>query len=374
MTVPAEPILIGGKSVYLKFFAMPRNAGDPRRIEGTLTLVGQEGVLTLDALVGPQGAPGEPSPIIRPEWGSPVTTVGDLPALATLDESDDGRAWYIEGQWHVYSYQANEYVVIQGSIPGPPGVTPDISVTAEVIEAADGQFTYGDIEVIETGTSFAPNFHIRIPALPGPEGPASSIELASDYDDTVPSEAGDFLVKLDNDKWGPGTPNFFVPKKYTIPHNAFIATTSSSARFLIASLAIPAQDFDWYPDVVGHVRLARSGLFSSAQCRVEVRIGPTSTAGTGESSPLCALGPYDPSVALLDSITQVHILPHFSDSDDPDRSLSPDSQVGRCEAGTGYTIFVFVNKIGGSGSWAFTKDDAQLRVDVVPVTTGNYGS
>ena len=367
MTVPAEPILIGGKSVYLKFFAMPRNAGDPRRIEGTLTLVGSEGVLTLDALVGPQGIPGEPSPIIRPEWGSPVADPGDLPSLNTLDESDDGRAWYIDGEWHVYSHQAGEYVIIQGSIPGPPGTTPDISITAESVEVDTGTFSYGPIEVEETGTSAAPNFHLKIPALPGPEGPAAAIELASDYDDTVPSEPGDFLVKLDNDKWGPGTPTFFVPRKYTIPHNSFIATTSSSARFLIASLALPPQEFDWYPDVNGHVRLRRSGLFSSAQCRVEVRIGPSATAGTGEASPLCGLGPYDPSVALLDSLTICHILPHFSDPENPDRSLSPESSVGRCEAGTGYTVFVFVNKIGGSGSWQFEQTDAQLRVDICPV-------
>lgn len=367
MTVPAEPILIGGKSVYLKFYAMPRQQGDPRRIEGTMTLVGNEGVLTLDAVVGPQGTPGQPSPIIRPEWGSPVADPDDLPALATLDSSDDGRAWYIDGEWHVYSHDADEYVVIQGSIPGPAGVTPDISVSAELIEP-DDPTVYGDIEVLESGTTAAPNFHIKIPAVPGPEGPAAAIELASDYDDTTPSEAGDFLVKLDNDKWGPGSPTYFVPRKYTIPHNSFIDHTGSTARFLIASLNIPAQDYDWYPDVVGHMRLQRSGLFSSAQCEVEVRIGPTSTAGTGESSPLCGLGPYDPSVALLDSVTIAHVLPHFSDTGNPDRSITPESDEGRCDAGTGYTIFVFVHKVGGSGSYAFTKTNAQLRVDVVPVT------
>lgn len=367
MTVPAEPILIGGHSVYLKFFAMPRNAGDPRRIEGTLTLVGSEGVLTLDALVGPKGDPGQPAPIIRPEWGSPVAVVGDLPALATLDASDDGRAWYIDGEWHVYSHDALEYVVVQGSIPGPAGVTPDISVTAEAIEVAAGQTVYGPIEVVETGTSVSPNFHLRIPALPGPEGPASAIELASDYDDSTPSQPGDFLVKLANDYWGPGTPTFYTTRKYTIPHNNFIDHTGSEARFLIGSINIPAQEWDWYPDVVGHVRLQRSGLFSSAQCEVEVRIGPTSTAGTGENSPLCGLGPYDPSVALLDSVTVAHILPHFSDTGDPNRSLSPESAAGRCDSGTAYTLFVFVHKVGGNGSWEFTKTDAQLRVDVCPV-------
>lgn len=368
MTVPAEPILIGGRSVYLKFFAMPRNVGDPRRIEGTMTLVGPEGVLTLDALVGPQGEPGQPSPIIRPEWGSPVTAVGDLPALATLDESDDGRAWYIDGEWHVYNHGGEEYVVIQGSIPGPPGTTPDISVSAEVVEA-DSPFTYGEIEVVESGPSTSPNFHIRIPALPGPEGPAASIESASDYDDSTPAQTGDFLIRNSEGLWAPGSPAFFTPRKYTIPHNAFTDHTGSEARFMVASLNIAAQDYDWVPDVLGHLRIARSGLLSTAQCEVEVRIGPTATAGTGETSPLCALGPYDPSVALLDAVTVVHIMPHFSSTGDPNRSLSPDSAAGVCTAGTAYTLFVFVRKVGGNGSWQFTNTDAQLRVDVCPVVT-----
>ena len=225
---------------------------------------------------------------------------------------------------------------------------------------------YGPIDVTETGTSTNPNFHIKIPAVPGPEGPASAIERASDYDLTTPSSPGDFLVKLPNDKWGPGQPTYFVPRKYSIPHNQFIDHNGGEARFLIASLVIPAQPHDWYPDVCGHMRLKR-GLLSSAQCEVEVRIGPTGTSGTGETSPLCGLAPYDPSVALLDSITVAHVMPHFSDVGDPNRSVTPDSATGRCKAGGAYTIFVFVHKLGGFGSWQFTNTDAQLRVDVCPV-------
>ena len=365
MTVPAEPILIGNRSVFLKFYAMPRNAGDQRRIEGTFTLVGQDGVLTLDALVGPKGEPGVPSPIIRPEWGSPVKVFADMPNIGTLDASDDGRAWYLsDGTWAVYAHRQGQYEIVQGSIPGPVGATPDISVTAEAIPALGP--VYGPIDVTETGTSTNPNFHIKIPAVPGPEGPASAIERASDYDLATPSSPGDFLVKLPNDKWGPGQPTYFVPRKYSIHHNQFIDHNGGEARFLIASLVIPAQPHDWYPDVCGHMRLKR-GLLSSAQCEVEVRIGPTGTSGTGDTSPLCGLAPYDPSVALLDSITVAHVMPHFSDVGDPNRSVTPDSATGRCKAGGAYTIFVFVHKLGGFGSWQFTNTDAQLRVDVCPV-------
>ena len=242
----------------------------------------------------------------------------------------------------------------------------DISVTAEAVPAATGATVYGPIDVVETGTSTHPNFHIKIPALPGPEGPASAIELASDYDRSVASVAGDFLVKKSNGKWAPGHPTWVAPRKYTIPHNSFISHDGSEGRFLIASLNIPAQEFDWIPDVIGHVRLQR-GLLSTAQCEVEVRVGPTATAGTGDTSPLCGLGPYDPSVALLDSITVAHVLPHFSDLGDPNRALSPDTAAGHCKAGDAYTFFVFVHKVGGNGGWKFTNTDAQLRVDVCPV-------
>lgn len=363
MTVPAEPILIGGHSVYLKFFAMPRQADDPRRIEGTMTLVGPEGVLTLDALVGPQGVPGEPSPIIRPQWGSTITDADDLPDTDTLDETDDGRAWYIDGSWHIYYDGDGDFHVVQGSIPGPQGITPDISVSAEIIEPVGP--VYGDIEVVETGTSTAPNFHIKIPGIPGPEGPASAIELASDYDDSESAEPGDFLVFGDEDKWKPGKPTLALPRKFTIPHNSFINYSGSNTRQLIASLNIPAYDYDWYPDVVGHLKISRP-IYSGTSVQVEVRIGVTG-AGTGESDPLCAIGPYDPSWALFDSAAIVHILPHFSSTTDPGRSISPDGEDGRVLAGNPATVYVFLRSLGGVGGYSFSKDGAQLRVDVCPV-------
>lgn len=363
MTVPVEPIFIGGHSVYVKFFALQRNPGDPSRIEGTFTLVGSEGVLTLDALVGPQGVPGTPSPIIRPEWGSPVTDPEDLPDLATLDDSDNGRAWYISGQWHVY-HEGNWHI-IQGSIPGPAGVTPDISVSAEVIEAEGS--VYGPIEVVETGTSTTPNFHIKIPGVSGPEGPAASIGSASDFDGSA-AEVGKFIGVVDDSpiSYGLISPSVLQQKVYTIPESNFIDHTGAEGRFLITSLNVPAQAYDWYPDVIGHVRIRRSGLLSTAQVEVEVRIGDTGV-GTGDTAPLCGLAPYDPTTILFDSVTIAHIAPHFSDVADPIRSISPDSAVARVPAGQAKTIYVFIHKLGGVGNYEFTNPGAQLRVSLIPV-------
>lgn len=361
-TIPAEPILIGQHSVLLKFFAMPRNADDPKRIEGTLTLVGPEGVLTLDALLGPQGDPGEPSPIIRPQWGSSVSDPGDLPDVDTLDETDDGRAWYIDGQWYVYSDTVHDYHVIQGSIPGPPGVTPQVSISAEVIDA-HGASVYGTIEVVPSGPTTSPNFHFKIPGVVGPEGPASAIRLASDYDNSEPPENGAVPVWDDDaEKWKPGQPTIFAPRKYSIPHNVWTAYSGSSGRQLLAAYNIDGQDMDWYPDVKGHVGVQR-GVLSTAQLEIEVRIGITG-ASTGETEPLCGKGPYDPSVALFDSVTMCHILPHWSDAAFPGRAITPDSDEGRCLAGTPYTVYVFGHRKGGSGSWKALVSDAQLTINV----------
>lgn len=362
MTVPTEPILIGGHAVHVKFFAMPRQADDPRRIEGTFTLVGPEGVLTLDALIGPQGIPGEPSPIIRPQWGSTVTEAEDLPDTDTLDETDDGRAWYIDGSWHIYSDHDGDYHVVQGSIPGPPGVTPDVSISAEIIEP-EGP-VYGEIDVDESGTSTAPHFHFKIPGIPGPEGPASAIELASDYDDSESAEPGDMLVFGDNDKWKPGKPTIALPRKYTIPESSFINVSGGTTRALIATLNLPAMDFDWYPDVLGHVKISRP-LYSSAAVQVEVRIGITG-ASTGENEPICGLAPNDPTWALFDSAVVATITPHFSSSAEPGRSLSVDSEEGRAYAGDPMTIYVYLRNTSGVGGYSFNRTGAQLRVDVVP--------
>lgn len=358
----AEPVFAGEYLTRMKWFLLPREPGTPRRIVGTATIVDDEATLLTDAIVGPQGIPGEPADIIRREYG--ITDPGDLPSVSMLDESDYGRAWYIAGQWHVFDH--GEYHVIQGSIQGPPGDSPVLSMSAEVVEAPD-EGPVGTIEVQESGTSMAPHYHLLIPGTPGPEGPAAAIEEATDYDDDgTPAEEGDMLIKKADGKWGPGTPTLFTPRKYTIPHNSFIAHQGNEPRFLIASKNLPAQDNDWYPDVVGHVKMKRGNILSSVQVEIEVRIGLTG-ASTGEGEPLCGLAPYDPSVALLDSATIAHILPHFSDSGDPDRSTDPDTSAGRCGAGDAYTVYVFVHKIGGSGSWEFVKDyNAQLRINVEP--------
>lgn len=363
-TIDAEPIYIGEKALVAKFFAMRRNPGDPRRIEGTFTIVGDDATLTLDAIVGPPGNPGQPSPIIRPQWGSTVQAPEDLPDVATLDETDRGRAWYINGFWHIYDEDDDgtnkAFHVVQGSIAGPPGPTPTMTVTAEVIEA-DGATVYGPIDVIPTGTTLAKNFHLKIPGIVGPEGPSAAIENASDYDGPA-AEVGQMLKKLTSTTWGAADVPLASVEKYSIPSSSFTEYSGSAGRQLLAKMDIPAKDYDWYPEVDGHVPVSRP-ILSSAQLEIEVRIGITGS-GTGEGEDLCGLGPFDPVWSLLDARAMVHIMEHWSSTELPTRAISPDSSVGRCLSGNPYTVYVFAHKRGGVGSYNITDDDAQLTINV----------
>lgn len=362
----AVPKFGGQFPAIVRWWLVHRNPGEPQIIEGTTTINGDVVDILTEGLRGEKGNPGQPAHIIRRDFS--LADPEDLPDTDTLDESDYGRAWYIDGMWHVFDH--GEWFLVQGSIEGPVGATPDLTVTAEGVEAED-PVTYGPLDVEQTGPDHAPHVHIKIPMIPGPEGPAASIGSASDFDDTD-AEVGQVVGVTSitpSPQYGLITPTFYVPRLYTIPHNAFIDHTGSETRFLIASRNIPAQDSDWYPEVLGHVRIARSVL-SGVQVEIEVRVGITGV-GTGETAPLCALGPYDPQVALLDSASIVHVLPHFSDTINPDRALEPDTEAGRVAAGDAVTFYVFVHKIGGFGSYQFTKDTAQMLIRANPVVSGD---
>lgn len=370
-TVSPEPIYIGEHALVAKFFAMVRNPGDPRRIEGTFTIVGDDATLTLDAIVGPQGIPGAPSPIIRPQWGSTITEVGDLPDLDTLDETDRGRAWYINGFWHVYDEDDDgssaAYHVIQGSIAGPKGdlVNPTFTGSLVLPEDRPVDQAANEIKVNRTGTTLAPNFELVVPTdlLQGPEGPSAAIENADDYAGPA-AEPGQYLVKLTDTTWGAADPIIRPLEKFSLPAANFIDYSGSAGRQLIGSLNVPARDWDRYPTVSGHIPIYRPPLISTAQVEIEVRVGITGS-GTGDTQPLCGLAPYDPVWSLLDQSAIANILEHWSDAADPTRAISPDSDTGRLLAGNPYTFYVFTHRVSGAGSYNFTKGYlAQLNVSL----------
>lgn len=365
MTIPVEPIYIGNRFVQIKFYAMPRNPGDPQMIAGTLTLMPDEAALTLDALIGPQGPRGLTSPFWRPEWQSTITNPADLPD--TLGEADSGRAWYISGFWHIWD--GDNWQVILGSIPGPPGPTPNISLTAEQIEMT-GAIPYGDIVVQEGGTDENPTFHLLIPGIPGPKGDNSRISESLDYEGEVLD--GQTLIwdasAYDGEgRWRPGDPTQQSVKYLTLPEGSFgPAGTFSAARTIIAVATILGQDAAWYPKVGGHVRWKRYGLFNSAQVIVEVRMLPQGSTDAPETGELIGKALYDPGT--LDAETIAHIRDHWSDVTEPTRAVSPESAVGRVSKDQGVDIYVMLRREAGSGTYMYVTKDSQLSIEMLPVS------
>lgn len=371
MTIPlGQPFKIGDRTVRLGFWGMPRQPDDPRRVAGTFTLIDGEGDVVLDAFIGPKGDPGEDMPPWTIEWDSTITDPGDLPDVETLGESDNGRAWVIGTTLYVYVHELGDYRTLDAGIQGPRGLTPNITVTAEIVEAVDPDDTTGEAVVDESGTLDSPNFNIKIPGLRGPVGPSTNVLGAPDVFGLF---AEGQIPVYSEDAGGAGIEGFvagdaspWAQKMYTIPHANFIDYSGSAGRQLIASLDVEAQDQAWYPDVIGHLRVQR-GFLSSVQVEVEVRIGDTGV-GTGDTAPLCGLGPWDPSFALLDAYNVVHILPHFSDTGSPVRAVAPDTGEARVPAGQAKTFYVFLHKTGGTGNYTFTNQDAQVRINLLPVS------
>lgn len=361
MTIPAEPIYIGSRYVTIKFYAMPRNPGDPQMIAGTLTLMPDEAALTLDALIGPPGPRGLSAPFWRPEWASTITNPGDLPD--GLLEADAGRAWYIAGFWHIWD--GDNWQVLLGAIPGPPGPTPNIAMTAEQIPMT-GQTAYGEIVVQEGGTDENPTFHLLIPGIPGPKGDNSRISESLDFEGE-PLDGQTILWDAATSKWRPGDASQQIVRYITIPESSFgPAGTFSASRTVVAAPTIAAQGIACYVKVGGHLRWKRSGLFNSAQVCVEVRMLPQGSDDAPETGQLIGKALYDPST--LDAETIAHIRDHWSDNTDPSRAVNPESAVGRISADEGVDLYVILYRQGGNGSYTYSTGGSHLSIELLPVS------
>lgn len=371
MTIPTEPLFIGARYVQIKFYAAPRNPGDPATIVGTLTLMPDENVLVLDALRGDPGPPGAPAPFWRPEWQSTITNPADLADLDLVD-ADAGRAWYISGYWHVWT--GDEFIPFLGAIPGPPGVTPIITMTAKQI-VAPSSGPYGAITVNPSGDAENPHYELEIPGIPGPPGSNARIAEALDVYGTF--QEGQALVWSasagtdENDEplpgFAPGDPSPNAVGYMTFPEGVFgPGGTYSQARTVILNALVPAATKAYYPKVGGPLRWKRSGLFNSAQVEAEVRWLPNGSTASPETGVLIGRGLYDPST--LDAETVINIWDVFSNTSDPSAAVGPDTAVGRIPANQDIRLIVILYRSGGSGNYVYATPGSHLSLEQIPVS------
>ncbi|MDF1902761.1 phage tail protein [Mycolicibacterium smegmatis] len=321
-------------------------------MSGSFEILGNDGAVTLDALVGPQGVPGQNAPIVKMQWSS-IEDPEDLPDNLTDDDVDVGKAWWIGNQ--VYVWDGEQYRIRAMGTQGPPGPVPNITPSVQLLDPDDDDL---ESEIVVSGTAANPGWLLKLKAPRGPQGENATIRDATDYDDSEPPEIGEAIVWNGQNFQAQPIGNI-MPKFYSVPQANFTNFTGITTRQQIASVVIPPQEFDWVPYVTGHIRAV--GVEADSDPLIlgcEVRLGHPS------SGVLIARG-------FGNSSTWTTIVPHFSSPGSPNDAITPDNNVAVVPAGaTGSETTIYVNLFndGIAGVYAFNKNNAQLSVLCIPVS------
>ncbi|MEC4856729.1 phage tail protein [Mycobacteroides chelonae] len=352
--IPGDPVYLGSFLANTHWYGVVGDGDTPAMQVATMEAVGQDAVLALDALRGEKGDKGDPADIVALQYDSALTMSSQLPTADAangftrpLTLADVGMAWWIDSM--VYVWTGTHYVAKQMGSPGQPGPTPSITVTMERI--APGLTS----TVERTGTTLNPQLHFRISAPAGPQGPASSIVLANDYDNTLPPEDGQVVTwNSTKNKWEPSDFAAKHPRLYSVPEAAFTSFTGPAQRQTILSYVLEAQDYAYVPKVSGHLKAI--GVVLGAD---PLTIGCEVRLGDPISGQLIGRG--------FGNISNwATITPHFSEPGDPTRAVAPDNGVAMVAAGQTATINVNLYNDGLLGAYIFNKSGAHLDIETIP--------
>lgn len=324
----------------------------PAGMAATLEMLDDEAVITTDVLVGPQGVPGTPAPIVDLQWPALDEAAELEPIRGTLTTTDAGKAWWVGTV--VYVWTGTDFAMVRPGPAGPPGSVPQISVSAEVVPMAERTTGVTD-EVIQTGTSLAPHLHFKLLSPQGPVGPSTNITGAPDYNTGATPNNGDALVWNGTlDKWEPSNYPSKDPRHYSVPEAAFSNFSGLVQRYTILSYTVEAQDYSWTPYVTGHLKAFGIELDADP-----LTIGCEVRLGDATSGQLIGRG-----FGNISSWT--HITPHFSTSADTTTAVAPGNGIATVPAGEPCVINVNLYNDGLLGSYIFNRSGAQLSILVIP--------
>lgn len=348
---PGDAVYLGSVLTNVHCWGIVSDIETPAGMTATFEVVGNDGALTLDALVGPEGPAGENAPIVKMQYSSPIDNPDDLPQDLTDDEIDIGKAWWIGNQ--VYMWGGSSYIQKAMGTQGPPGPTPRIHPHIELIDPDGTEVS----SVVKTGTDMDVSMLFKIKAPRGPQGTPARIVDSPDYDNTQAPDVGDAIV-WNGTKWHSTSATPMVPKFYSVPEGAFTNFTGLATRQTIAVFQVPQQPWDWTPVVHGHMRAIGVELDSDPLILgCEVRLG-NPASGT-----LVARG-------FGNLSTYANIVPHYSTPQSTSDAISPTNAhalVPAAHTGTTGTLYVNLFNDGLTGAYVFNRKNAQITVMVLPV-------
>jgi hypothetical protein len=363
-----------GDSVFLKqlllnakIYGVVTDPNNPNLFAATMEIFQDDGVITVPALVGPQGPAGQPQFALRLQIDD-IVSVEDLPQDLTNSEADIGKYWILIAGYdsngnplgtNAYIWFGTTYRTMPMGSQGPPGPYPVIVPNVVLIDPEQTSY----IQV--SGTTADPSWTMYLAVPAGPQGPATSLDQAPDVDMIIPPSTGQVLGF--NGKynasgaavWQPMDVGTIFPGIYTVPEGVFQSYAGiTNSRHTVCTYSVPPQLYPWKPYIHGHLSLQGFSIsLTPFQIGAEVRLGDPNT-GT-----VVARG-----FAQADG--SMFLSPHASSNDSPSSAITPQNNLGLVPANhTGATGTLYVNLIneGLATVYDFNAANSQLSVLTIPV-------
>lgn len=370
-----DVVFLSSALARMSFYGVVTPGDTPDQFAASMEISGDQGVVTMPALVGERGPAGQPCFALRFQADLDVNTSNDLPTTMTNTEADIGKYWVLDDLNEAgepvgssaYIWFGGAYRRMQMGTQGPAGPVPRITPSVELIDPK------GTSSIVTGGSSLQPSWRLKLAVPPGPPGPSATIASAPDTDFVSrPAQPGDVLgftgeYTEDGDPlWKPVSISALIPSPYSMPQSAFTDTypvPTGGRPVLIGSYAIPPQPFPWTPIVWGHMRI--SGLSLSLK---PLEVGCEVTLGSGGAAKLVGRG-------LGSTFGQVNVMPHYSKPSRPGDSITPTN--GRAVVPANHsnpaqgTLYINMWNDSPIAVYDFDPENAQLFILVVPIEDGS---
>lgn len=369
MTTAVDSTFIANYLINTKVYAVVVPAGADQEFVATFEVQGDQGTLTMAAIIGQRGPAGIDMFVLHLQTDD-IESPSALPQSPVLQAADLGKFWVfddVDGEGNIigasgYIWYGDSYRRIMLGTPGAPGPVPLITPSVELVDPETAT-----TQVIPGGSDLFPTQHFKLAVEPGPKGPGAAIAVAADVDLSIPPVAGDVLgftgrYTTDGNHypiWVPVSISQLIPAPYSMPENAFTSFNGISQRAAIGSFQLPAQAFPWTPIIWGHL-----GAFGIELSLTPLTIGCEVLLGNPTTGQQIARG-------FGNSMGEVNIMPHYSTPGTPTRAITPTNSLAVVPAHHANpaqaTVYVNLFNDGAAGIYSFSPTDAQIFVMVVPV-------
>lgn len=350
----SQPVYLGSTLNRTHWWGVVSDIATPALMTATMEMVGPDAAITMDALMGPPGPPGQNADIVRMQYQDDYTDVSQIPvSTLTSEEADIGKAWWIGNlvyQWTGSSLQAKAM-----GTAGPPGPVPNITPAINLLDP-DGTTASS---IVVSGDPANPGWLFNLKCPRGPQGNSGTIAGASDYDNTIPATTGQAIV-WNGTKFQAEDLNAEFPLVYTIPEGAFNSFSGIATIQNVAHIALPPQPWPWIPLVFGHLKAV--GLEATTD---PLTLGAAAFLGADGSA-----GGQLISRGFGNITSFANLSPHYSLIGSTMTAVVPGNSIGVVPAnhtGAQGDIYIDLWNEGALGAYSYNNKDSQALIFVMPV-------